>query len=133
MPLRWASLKKPRHASDQELLLFLDGELKARQAEQIRAHLDACWECRVRSEETAEVIRNFVEYRRHLTTSGAASPRGDWLNLKNRLQQMQYSEPGARRFRLRAGFAWFSPKVLVLAAFCAIAILWFRFTSAAPV
>jgi hypothetical protein len=116
---------KPRHASDQELLLFLDGELKVREADQLRAHLAACWECRVRLEETADVIRDFVEYRRRALPT---VPPGGWPNLRHRLKQKE-SSPQTHA----TGLAWLSPKSLVFASLCAIGVLWFRFSSASPV
>ncbi len=49
------------HLTDQELLLAADGELPARRAAQVRAHLAACWDCRARM---AEVERTIAEFAR---------------------------------------------------------------------
>ena len=130
MRLKWTSLIKPKHASDQELLLLLDGELKSREADRLRAHLAACWECRVHHDETADAIRDFVEYRRQ---SLSTAPPGGWPNLRHRLQQIERSQPVRARSRWRR-FGRLSPRALVFASLCAaVLVLWFRFNSAVPV
>ena len=52
------------HLSDQDLLLSADGELPARRAAQVRAHLAACWDCRARMAQIEETIADFVRLRR---------------------------------------------------------------------
>src|SRR5262245_36374093 len=62
------------HPSDQELLRELDGELSATNAMEVRAHLDACWKCRVLRQEFEGAIRNFL--RAHeASLPPAAGPR----------------------------------------------------------
>lgn len=48
------------HLSDEQLLLDVDGELCAHDAKQVRAHLDACWDCRARRQELEGAIAGFV-------------------------------------------------------------------------
>jgi hypothetical protein len=48
------------HLSDEQLMLEVDGELSARQAKQVRAHLAACWKCRTRRQELEDAIAGFV-------------------------------------------------------------------------
>lgn len=52
------------HISDQELLLAVDGELSNRRAAQIRAHLEACWDCRARMAELEKAITVFARAHR---------------------------------------------------------------------
>jgi anti-sigma factor RsiW len=52
------------HPSDRELVLAADGELSARRMEQLRRHLAACWECRVRTQELEGAIGEFVRLHR---------------------------------------------------------------------
>ena len=52
------------HLSDQELILTADGELRARRAAQVRAHLAACWHCRSRMAEIEETIADFARSHR---------------------------------------------------------------------
>jgi hypothetical protein len=59
-------LHKDGHLSDQELLLAADGELSARPAERVQAHLAACWSCRTRKQEIERAIGEFVrDYRKN--------------------------------------------------------------------
>ena len=52
------------HLSDQELLLAADGELPARRAAQVHAHLAACWGCRSRMSEIEVTIADFAKAHR---------------------------------------------------------------------
>jgi anti-sigma factor RsiW len=56
--------KEDLHLSDQDLLLTADGELPARRAAQVRAHLAACWDCRARMAEIETTIADFVRANR---------------------------------------------------------------------
>jgi hypothetical protein len=48
------------HILEQELLLAADGELHARRATQVRAHLASCWHCRARLAEIEGTIADFT-------------------------------------------------------------------------
>jgi hypothetical protein len=48
------------HTSDRELMLALDGELSARDAARVNAHLAECWTCRARRREMENAIAEFV-------------------------------------------------------------------------
>jgi anti-sigma factor RsiW len=48
------------HLADEQLLLEIDGELSESSAKKVRAHLDSCWRCRVRSQELESAISDFV-------------------------------------------------------------------------
>ncbi len=50
------------HLSDKLLLLAVDGELNAHDANEVRLHLEACWTCRARLEQINESINGVVEY-----------------------------------------------------------------------
>jgi hypothetical protein len=54
------------HPSEKELLLFMDGELRKRQATRIEEHLAACWQCRAEVARTEAAIGDFVALRRKL-------------------------------------------------------------------
>jgi hypothetical protein len=80
------------HLSDQELLLASDGELSARDAERVQAHLAACWSCRARGQEIEGAIGEFVRlYRRDL---GAQFPPADGPRalLKAQLAQLAVTQ-----------------------------------------
>ncbi len=48
------------HLSDRELIMWMDGELAAREARRVDAHLQKCWTCRSRSSELERAIADFV-------------------------------------------------------------------------
>ena len=69
------------HLSDQELLLFADGELSLRRAHRVREHLAACWTCRGRLSELEGAILDFVHIHQSQVdarTPPAAGPRSSF-------------------------------------------------------
>ena len=58
--------KEDLHLSDQCLLLAADGELSARHAAKVRAHLASCWHCRTRMAEVESTIDDFVRATRRV-------------------------------------------------------------------
>lgn len=50
------------HISDEQLLLDLDGELSWWAAKRMRAHLQACWRCRVRRQELEGTIAGVIHF-----------------------------------------------------------------------
>ena len=75
------------HLSDQELLLWADGEVSSRRAAQVQRHLGACWTCRARLAELEHAIADFVEmYRRDLDAT-LPSVDGPRALLKARLAE----------------------------------------------
>lgn len=49
-----------RHVSDEDLSRMKDGELSSRRAQEVRAHLEACWDCRARMEQIQSTINDFA-------------------------------------------------------------------------
>ncbi len=54
------------HPSDEDLLLYVDGEIQNRKAEEIRRHLGSCWDCRTRVTHLEATIVDFVDLRKKL-------------------------------------------------------------------
>ena len=50
------------HPAEDDLLLFLDGEAGARQADKVRAHLEGCWACRSQRDKLDRAIAAFLDY-----------------------------------------------------------------------
>ncbi|MBK7598139.1 MAG: hypothetical protein IPJ07_06270 [Acidobacteria bacterium] len=50
------------HPTDEELLLFLDGEANERQADKARRHLEGCWACRNRRDKIDRAIVAFMDF-----------------------------------------------------------------------
>ncbi len=54
------------HLSDEELLLFADGELSSRRASQVKGHLNECWDCRARLRQMEATITDFLRVHHRL-------------------------------------------------------------------
>jgi hypothetical protein len=81
--LKW--VKPDWHPTEDDLLLYSDGELFPRQAAKIHEHLESCWPCRVRAEKYREIISQLVDC---VTTALAASippPPNRWSYFASRL------------------------------------------------
>ncbi|HWO34887.1 MAG TPA: zf-HC2 domain-containing protein, partial [Candidatus Acidoferrum sp.] len=51
------------HISDEILISAADGELASAETAIVRAHLEACWHCRVRMEKIERAIEGLIDYR----------------------------------------------------------------------
>lgn len=79
------------HPSDQQLLLFADGELPAYRADWIRAHLLACWDCRTRMSELESTIADFMQLHRQTLDPQLPPIDGPRAQLRARLAEMERS------------------------------------------
>lgn len=50
------------HPPREQFVMFLDGELSAKESQQWQAHLSACWECRTQLGRTEETISDIMEF-----------------------------------------------------------------------
>jgi len=96
------------HLSDQQLLLYVEGELSARDEKQLRTHLEACWKCRARRQEIEGAMAGFIrvhESEQNLELPPIAGPRA---LLKAHLAQLSAAAPkhASLWFPLPRGFAW---------------------------
>src|SRR2546426_9423525 len=73
------------HPSEDELLLFVDGELPARATGSLRIHLEACWSCRVRTEKIEETISSFIDYRNQVLKPLVEQPPHGWRRFDGKL------------------------------------------------
>lgn len=94
------------HPSDQQLLLDVEGELSASDAERIQSHLDACWKCRARRQEIENAIANFI--RAHQRESAVKLPpvAGRRALLKAQLAKLSAAAPRSNWFALRRRLEW---------------------------
>ena len=67
-----------RHPEDGQLLRYLDGELPRKKAIQVRAHLEACWQCRTQVEELQALVGDCVRYRRNVLGACLPPPPAPW-------------------------------------------------------
>ncbi len=54
------------HVSDEILISAADGELTSAETAIVKAHLEACWHCRVRMEKIERAIEDLIDYRASL-------------------------------------------------------------------
>jgi len=68
---------KSSHLADEELLRWMDGELRRRRAGMVRAHLAACWDCRSRLAQIETSIHEFMRVHQSSTSElpPSAGPR----------------------------------------------------------
>jgi hypothetical protein len=105
------------HLSDQEMLLAADGELSARRAAFVRAHLAACWGCRAKMAEIEGTIAAFTRAHRETLDPRLPSTPGPRALLKARLAELAPS----RESRLHRRLLHFSSATAMIAAALLIA------------
>jgi hypothetical protein len=76
------------HPYDEELLLYLDGELDNTSSESTRRHLNSCWTCRMRASNIQTAI---LEYTRERERLGVPEPPSPWKDLDGEFQRIQDS------------------------------------------
>jgi hypothetical protein len=67
-----------RHPEDGQLLRYLDGELPRGKANQVRTHLEACWQCRSQIEELKTAVGDCVRYRKNVLGVCLPPPPAPW-------------------------------------------------------
>ena len=63
-----------KHPEGEQLLRYADGELAKSQIPAVRAHLKACWQCRMELEEIQKTIVECVRYRKNALQVHLPSP-----------------------------------------------------------
>lgn len=111
-------LNQSLHSSEQELLLYADGELSRRRAAQVRAHLAKCWDCRARVAEIEGTITEFMRIRRDALDPQLPPIAGPRALLKARLTRLA---PGSHRERWRQILVALNRRSLAFA--CAAALV----------
>ncbi len=75
------------HPPREMLLLFVDGELPAKETAQLETHLEACWPCRVKTKKIQEGIADIIEFDERVLTPRLTPPQG-WRNFDRQLRQL---------------------------------------------
>ncbi len=91
--------EKSEHPPREMLLLFVDGELQAKEAAQLEAHLEACWPCRVKTQKVQDAIADIIEFDDQVLTPRLNPPQG-WRNFDRKLNQL-VAASGKQPFRSR--------------------------------
>jgi hypothetical protein len=76
------------HPEDEQLLRYLDGELPARTSDEIRSHLEACWQCRSALEELQNVVTECVHYRKHVLQRHLPAPPAPWIDIYRQFDEI---------------------------------------------
>jgi len=84
------------HLSDKELLMAVDGELSPHEAEQVEAHLAACWACRARKQEIERAIGEFIRFHRDSFDNVVPASDGPRALLRAQLGQLVEAERASR-------------------------------------
>jgi hypothetical protein len=124
-------LRTRRHASDEDLLRLMDGELSARAARTVQKHIEGCWGCRGRYGQMQSTVLHFVEYRKHLAAPYLPPPAGGRARFLKKLEEMvtEARAPWYSRLADRIRMVMAPPmspllaSVLILAA-AAAALFW---------
>jgi hypothetical protein len=123
-----ADRQGPWHPREDDLLLYIDGELPARRHARIGAHLKACWACRAKVEKVESTISAFMDYRSRasarlggITSDGAFRLRLRTLaRQQGSKQSMRKSVAGAWRLAVGANVR---VPVMAAAGVLAVALL----------
>lgn len=109
-----------QHLSDQNLLLYADGELSLRHASHVRDHLAACWICRARTTELENAIADFVHMHQTRIESQVRPVTGLRANLKAHLAAAKAIPHKSRSWSFENMVPWRSAwaciAVLIIAA-----------------
>lgn len=86
---RWA--EQGGHPPEDDLRLYVDGELETQAGALVKAHLEACWSCRVQLDEVQETIADFIGYRNQALRPLVPPPPNNWRGFDTRLDQFSAS------------------------------------------
>jgi anti-sigma factor RsiW len=103
------------HPAREMLMLFVDGELTAKDSAQLELHLEACWPCRVKTKNIQEAIADIIEFDETVLTPRLLPP-DDWRNFDRQLRQLA-AQSGSRSLvsRLFASLGRFLPVTRLVA------------------
>lgn len=114
--LRRGWLRRLAHFSDEDLLIYADGEATPKATRAIEEHLKSCWGCRGRLHAIEEAVTGFVKVRAALLNTSAAAPPKNWREFELRLDEV------AARGGKPPLFAWLSLRWALQAGAAAVAV-----------
>src|SRR5579863_1202737 len=101
------------HLSNDELLLYLDGELDNAKTESARRHLDSCWTCRMQA---ASIQSAILEYTRERERCAMVEPPSPWKDLSGDFSRVHDSVPSASLLqRIRTGAFFRNGRIAIFA------------------
>lgn len=121
-----------RHMEDERLLRYADGELPAREARQVRVHLEACWQCRAELEELQKTVKECVRYRKNVLQEHLPPPPAPWTDIYRRFDELDAVPAGSalwgRMTRVLAFPARWVPAAVAAALVCGLVLYEWRET-----
>ncbi len=92
----------PHHVEDDDLVSYLDGELARGTQEEVRTHLESCWNCRCRLSVYQKSIENFLQVRQDKLLPPELPPSGPAFELfRERLAEHRASVGTHSYFKLK--------------------------------
>jgi len=91
--------EQSEHPPREMLLLFVDGEMPAKESAQLETHLEACWPCRVKTKKIQEGIADIIEFDERVLTPRLNPPQG-WRNFDRQLRQLA-AQSGSQSLKSR--------------------------------
>lgn len=70
------------HPSQDDLLRYCDGELDERLAEEVRGHLEVCWQCRAELDDLQAAVKRCVQYGTAFMDTVVPPPAKPWADLR---------------------------------------------------
>src|SRR5579872_5300763 len=114
----------PQHLDDGLALRYLDGELSAHKARQVRRHLEACWQCRAEIEALETTVADCMRYRKQVLEAQLPEAPNPWADLTrgfDRIDAELSSEPFWKRlFHIPPSLVWSAAAVAVAVLVCAV-------------
>ncbi len=89
--------KEGAHPPEDDLRVYADGELEREISGLLKAHLDACWSCRVKLDEVQSTIADFIGYRNQVLRTLVPPPPKNWRGFDTRLDQSAAAVGSRRR------------------------------------
>ncbi|MBI4906323.1 MAG: hypothetical protein HY820_22005 [Acidobacteria bacterium] len=84
------------HATDDQLIQVLDGELPRPVRDTVTAHVEACWNCRRRQEQLLRTMECFTELEEIFVSQRESLPPRDWADFPARLRLASATLPQRR-------------------------------------
>lgn len=89
------------HVSDEDVLLFADGELTPKRAAEIGQHFEMCWECRTRLTDLQNTIGEFIHLQQSRFAGTIPPVDGPLAHLKAKLNVLRLKSGSGNGFRIR--------------------------------
>lgn len=76
--LRW----RTPHPDLEDLIRYSDGELPKRTANRVGRHVQDCWECRSELEDSGSIVRQYMQYHKHVLQAEMPPPPNPWYDVR---------------------------------------------------